>query len=186
MCNFHDMVAPGVESYDKSNFVQGRELRLTWRDVEWLRETTDLPIVVKGIQAAEDAALAAQHGAAAVVVSNHGGWALKQARSTIAALPEVVEAAAGQIEVYLDGGIRRGTDVLKALALGARAVLIARPVYWALAVDGEEGVVHMLGLLRAELDEAMVYCGVTDVSHVEASLATLPRTMRELARAQRV
>src|SRR5437588_11234078 len=115
---------------------------LTWRDLEWLRETCPLPVVFKGILSSEDALLAAEHGAAAVVVSNHGGRQLDGVSATLDALPEVVEAVDGRAEVFLDGGVRRGTDVLKALALGARAVLIGRAMLWGLAADGERGVAH--------------------------------------------
>src|SRR6185503_7701232 len=113
---------------------------LTWRDLEWLRSVCPLPLVVKGVLTHEDALLAAEHGAAAVVVSNHGGRQLDGVPATMDVLPEVVEAVGERVEVLVDGGVRRGTDVLKALALGARAVLSGRPILWGLAVDGEEGV----------------------------------------------
>ena len=106
----------------------------------WLKSITALPMVVKGILTAEDAQLAVEHGAAGIIVSNHGGRQLDGVLATIEALPEVVEAVGGRCEVYLDGGVRRGTDVLKALALGARGVFVGRPVLWGLAVDGAAGV----------------------------------------------
>ncbi len=131
----------------------------TWADVEWLRTLTNLPIVLKGILTAEDAALAANHGVQAVVVSNHGGRQLDGAISSIDALPEVVAAVDGKLEVYLDSGIRRGTDVLKSLALGARAVLVGRPVLWGLAVHGSQGVIEILQMLQNELAWAMALSG---------------------------
>ena len=132
-------------------FAQAFDTSLSWHDLEWLAGY-GLPIVVKGLLTAEDARLACEHGAAAVVVSNHGGRQLDGVPASIEALAEVVEAVDGRAEVFLDGGIRRGTDVLKALALGARAVLIGRAMLWGLAVDGEAGVRHVLELLRAEIE----------------------------------
>ena len=143
---------------------------LSWRDVEWLRGITDLPIVLKGILTAEDAELAVQHGAAAIWVSNHGGRQLDTAVASIEALPEVVQAAGGRAEVYLDGGIRRGTDVLKALALGARAVFLGRPVLYGLACGGEAGVSRMLDLLTEELRLAMALSGQSDVAGLSPAL----------------
>lgn len=143
---------------------------LSWRDVEWLRGITDLPIVLKGILTAEDAELAMQHGAAAIWVSNHGGRQLDTAVASIEALPEVVQAVDGRAEVYLDGGIRRGTDVLKALALGARAVFLGRPVLYGLACGGEAGVSRMLDLLTEELRLAMALSGQSDVAGLSPAL----------------
>ena len=143
---------------------------LSWRDVEWLRGITDLPIVLKGILTAEDAELAMQHGAAAIWVSNHGGRQLDTAVESIEALPEVVQAVDGRAEVYLDGGIRRGTDVLKALALGARAVFLGRPVLYGLACGGEAGVSRMLDLLTEELRLAMALSGQSDVAGLSPAL----------------
>jgi len=118
-----------------------------------------LPVVVKGIQTAEDAELACEHGAAAVVVSNHGGRQLDGVAASVDVLPEVVDAVAGRGEVYVDGGVRRGTDVLVALALGARAVLVGRPVLWGLAVGGEQGVRRVLSLLQAEVELGLTLLG---------------------------
>lgn len=132
---------------------------VTWRDVEHLCATAALPVVVKGLLTAEDALLACDQGAAAVVVSNHGGRQLDGVAPTADVLEEVVDAVAGRIDVLVDGGIRRGTDVVRALALGARAVLVGRPALWALAARGEEGVVDVLELLRAELEIALALCG---------------------------
>ena len=132
-----------------------------WRELERLASESPLPVLVKGLVTAEDARLACEHGAAAIVVSNHGGRQLDGASATIDALPEVVEAVAGRVDVLVDGGVRRGTDVLKALALGARATLIGRPVIWGLAVDGERGALRVLELLRAEIELALALCGCT-------------------------
>jgi 4-hydroxymandelate oxidase len=151
-------------------FARLQDDNLTWRDVEWLRSITKLPVLVKGVARGDDAKHAIESGAAGVIVSNHGGRQLDTARPTIRALPEVVEAVAGRVEVLIDGGIRRGTDVLKALALGARAVQVGRPVLWALAVDGEAGVHHVLELLRTEFDLAMALCGCRNVGEITRDL----------------
>jgi isopentenyl diphosphate isomerase/L-lactate dehydrogenase-like FMN-dependent dehydrogenase len=134
---------------------------VSWRDVERLATASRLPVVVKGVLTAEDARLACEHGAAAVVVSNHGGRQLDGVPATLDALPEVAEAVAGRVEVYLDGGIRRGTDAVKALALGARAVLAGRAVVWGLAAGGEEGARHVLELLREEIRLSLSLLGCT-------------------------
>ncbi|GAC1485603.1 MAG: hypothetical protein NVS1B9_03820 [Solirubrobacteraceae bacterium] len=132
---------------------------LGWRDIEQLVASSSVPVVLKGIQTAEDARLACEHGAQAVIVSNHGGRQLDDVGATIDLLPEVVEAVGGRVEVLMDGGIRRGGDVLKALALGARAVLVGRPLIWGLAVGGEQGAVRILALLRDELELGLALLG---------------------------
>ena len=147
---------------------------ITWDDVDWLRSITALPILLKGILTAEDALLALERGVSGIVVSNHGGRQLDSAVTAIEALPEIVEAVAGCCEVYLDGGIRRGTDILKALALGARAVLIGRPVLWGLAVNGAQGVQHVLEILRDELERAMKLSGCPSLADIKRSLLKLP------------
>jgi isopentenyl diphosphate isomerase/L-lactate dehydrogenase-like FMN-dependent dehydrogenase len=139
---------------------------VSWRDLEWIASEADLPVVLKGVVTAEDAELAVEHGAAAVVVSNHGGRQLDGVPATLDALPEVAEAIAGRVEVYLDGGIRRGTDVAKALALGARAVLAGRGPVFGLATAGEDGVSHVLELLRDELALALCLLGCTSPDEV--------------------
>ena len=131
----------------------------SWRDLEALVAETELPILVKGILTAEDATLAAEHGAAGVVVSNHGGRQLDGVPASLDALPEVVDAVAGRCEVLLDGGIRRGTDVAMALALGARAVLAGRAPLWGLAADGERGARRVLELLHEEVELALALLG---------------------------
>lgn len=132
---------------------------LSWSDFESLASTSAVPVLVKGVLTAEDATLAVEHGAAGVVVSNHGGRQLDCALATADALPEVVEAVAGRVAVLVDGGIRRGGDAAIALALGADAVLVGRPALWGLAVGGEAGVARVLELLRAELELALALCG---------------------------
>lgn len=144
-----------------------RDPASTWEDLDWLAANTRLPLVVKGIMVGEDGKYAADHGAKGVIVSNHGTRYLDTTLATIEVLPEVVEAVAGKAEVYMDGGIRRGSDVFKALALGARAVLIGRPVFWGLAVDGENGVRAVLEMLRDELDATMGMCGRSTVASVD-------------------
>ena len=135
------------------------ESALEWDYVTELRERWGVPVAVKGLVTAEDARLACEHGAAAVVVSNHGGRQLDGAIASLEALPEVVEAVDGRAEVYLDGGVRRGTDVVTALALGARAVLVGRPVMYGLAFGGAKGVEQVLGILRDETENALALLG---------------------------
>lgn len=137
---------------------------LGWPDVAWLRDMTDLPLVLKGILDPADARRAVEHGASAIVVSNHGGRQLDGAIASAAALPGVCEAVKGSCEVLLDSGIRGGTDVLKALALGARGVLLGRPALWGLASGGPEGAARVLALLAEELTEAMLLAGCPDVA----------------------
>ncbi len=143
---------------------------LTWADLEWLQSLSPLPLIVKGILRGDDALKAVEHGAKAVIVSNHGGRQLDGAIASIDALSEVVDAIADKAEVLVDGGIRRGTDVLKALALGAKAVLLGRPVLWGLAVGKQAGVQHTLELLRDELDLAMALSGCASIQDIDSSL----------------
>jgi 4-hydroxymandelate oxidase len=146
---------------------------LTWADLAWLRSTTRMPILLKGIMTSEDAAMAVEHGVDGIVVSNHGGRQIDGTLASVEMLPEVVAQVGGRAEVLVDGGIRRGTDVLKALALGAKAVLIARPYLWGLALGGEAGVRQVLEMLRAEIDGAMAQLGVPAVARVDRSLVTV-------------
>jgi 4-hydroxymandelate oxidase len=139
---------------------------LTWRDVEWIRDLTDLPLVLKGILAPSDARRAAAAGAQGVLVSNHGGRQVDGSITTMAALPGVLDAVGDDCEVYLDSGVRRGTDVLKAVAVGARMAFTGRPVMWGLAAGGEAGVGEVLRLLVDELDLAMAACGCPDLAAV--------------------
>lgn len=141
----------------------------TWQTLDWLRAQTALPLVLKGILSEQDAGRAVATGAAALIVSNHGGRTLDGLPATLDALPRVVQAVQGRVPVLMDGGIRRGTDVFKALALGARAVLIGRPCVHALAVAGGLGVAHALHLLRAELEVAMVLTGCRTLAQIDGS-----------------
>jgi 4-hydroxymandelate oxidase len=143
---------------------------LTPKDIAWIREVTGLPVVVKGIVRGDDAVRAVEQGASGLVVSNHGGRQLDTSIATLRALEEVVSAVAGRAEVYIDGGVRRGTDILKALALGARATMLGRPVLWGLAVGGEQGVHDVLQLLHAEFDLAMALAGCRTVSEITRDL----------------
>jgi 4-hydroxymandelate oxidase len=145
---------------------------LSWRDLEWLRGVTRLPLLVKGVVRPDDARRALAAGAAGVVVSNHGGRQLDTAPATIEVLPRIADAVGDRGEVLVDGGVRRGTDVVKAVALGARAVLLGRPVLWGLAVDGQHGVEGVLGTVREELDRAMALCGCPDVAAIGRDLVT--------------
>jgi isopentenyl diphosphate isomerase/L-lactate dehydrogenase-like FMN-dependent dehydrogenase len=148
---------------------------VTWSDVERFASTSGLPVVLKGIVTAEDARLACEHGASAIVVSNHGGRQLDGVSATIDALPEVADAVDGRIEVLVDGGIRRGSDVVKALALGARAVMVGRAPLWGLAVNGQQGAANVLDILRSELHLALQLCGCR--SPAEVSRAHVARRL---------
>ena len=137
-----------------------------WSYVDRLRKLTKLKLLLKGIDTGEDARIAADHGVDGVIVSNHGGRATETGRGTMDILPEVVDAVRGQIPVFVDGGFRRGSEVLKALAIGARAVGIGRPGIWGLAAYGQEGVERVLEILRAELNLTMRQCGIASVAQV--------------------
>ena len=143
---------------------------ISWDDLAWLASTTSLPVMVKGVVRGDDAARSLDHGAAAVVVSNHGGRQLDTAPATIDALSDVAAAVGSRTEILLDGGVRRGTDVVKALARGAQAVLLGRPVLWGLAVNGAAGVSAVFAIIRDELDTAMALCGAGTIADVTADL----------------
>jgi 4-hydroxymandelate oxidase len=143
---------------------------LTWDDIAWLTSISNLPVLVKGIVRADDARRAVDAGAAGVIVSNHGGRQFDTAPAAIDALRPVADAVAGQIDVILDGGIRRGADVIKAVAMGARAVQIGRPIVWGLVVNGENGVRDVLSLLRDELDLAMALAGCRSIDEISLDL----------------
>lgn len=162
------VTSSGLAAYARDNFKSD----LSFGDLDWLCGSTHLPIVVKGVCRGDDARRAAEHGAKAVVVSNHGGRQLDTAPATCEVLPHVVDAAGDLSEIYVDGGIRRGSDVLKAIAFGARAVLVGRPILWGLCVGGEQGGLGVLEILRRELDEAMLLCGCTTLGDINRSLLT--------------
>ena len=149
---------------------------MTWEHVRRLRKFTKVKLLVKGIETAEDAKLCIDAGMDGVIVSNHGGRAEESGRGTIDCLPEVVGAAAGRVPVMIDGGFRRGTDVFKALALGARAVCIGRPYIWGLAAFGQAGVERVLDIVRAELELVMKQCGARSIAEItRASVGYQPR-----------
>jgi 4-hydroxymandelate oxidase len=156
----------GLAAYVHDNFKSD----LSFADLDWLCSCTRLPVVVKGVCRGDDGRRAAEHGAKAIVVSNHGGRQLDTAPATCEVLPHIGEAAGDLCEIYVDGGVRRGSDVLKAIALGARAVLVGRPILWGLTVAGEEGAARVLEILRRELDEAMLLCGCTTPREIDRAL----------------
>ncbi|MFE2883961.1 alpha-hydroxy acid oxidase [Streptomyces sp. NPDC059272] len=147
---------------------------LNWEHIDWLRGITSLPILLKGVLHPEDARLAVRHGVDGLLLSNHGGRQLDTVPATLELLPEFVSAVEGRIPVVMDGGVRRGTDAVKALALGASAVGIGRPVMWALAEGGEKGVRRLLELLRDELDDALALCGATGLADLTPDLVRVP------------
>jgi 4-hydroxymandelate oxidase len=149
---------------------QALTVTLTWPYLDWLRSITDLPIILKGILSSADAKEAVACGVQGIVVSNHGGRQLDCAPGSADVLPEVAQAVQGKIEILLDGGVRRGTDIVKALALGAKAVLIGRPYVWALSADGQRGVERVLAMLRDELDLALALVGCSSCTKVDSSL----------------
>jgi 4-hydroxymandelate oxidase len=149
------VAASGLAAY----FTEKLDPALTWKDVAWLRSITRLPVLVKGLVRPDDARRAIDHGASGVVVSNHGGRQLDGSPATATVLGPIADAVQGRIEVFVDGGVRRGADVLRAMALGARAVLVGRPILWGLATAGESGARGVLENLRAELDHAMALAG---------------------------
>jgi isopentenyl diphosphate isomerase/L-lactate dehydrogenase-like FMN-dependent dehydrogenase len=166
----------GKEKAWDQNSEQMFEQDVTWDDITTIKReigNRNIPLVVKGIMTAEDAELAIRAGADAIVVSNHGGRQLDGALASIDALEGVVQAVAGRIPVWLDSGVRRGTDILKALALGASAVGIGKPFFYALALGGEDGVSYLLELLRTELEAAMAICGIRRISDITRDLVVV-------------
>lgn len=161
-----DTDGSGLAAY----FVSLIECSLTWKDLAWLKSITDLPLIIKGVVRPDDALRAIDHGADGIVVSNHGGRQLDSSPATIEVLPAIAEALDGRLPILLDGGVRRGTDVLKAIALGADAVLIGRPILWGLAADGSDGVTEVLEMLRAEIDLALALCGTPTLADIDRSL----------------
>ncbi|NWR85421.1 HAOX2 oxidase, partial [Furnarius figulus] len=148
---------------------------VTWNDIYWLQSLTHLPIIIKGILTKEDAELAVRHGVQGIIVSNHGGRQLDEGPATIDALVEVVEAVRGRVEVYIDGGIRKGSDVLKALALGAKCVFIGRPALWGLAYKGNEGLQDVLRILQDEFRLSMALAGCASVSEIGRHLVQISK-----------
>jgi len=142
---------------------------LSWSDVDWIVNLTNLPVILKGIVTAEDAVLAADHGVKGVLVSNHGGRQLDGVPATLEALPEIVKAVGDRIEVFLDGGVRSGTDVFKAIALGAKMVFVGRPICWGLFRNGQEGAKAVIEILRNELDIVMAFAGCSSLNEITKS-----------------
>ncbi|HMC30647.1 MAG TPA: alpha-hydroxy acid oxidase, partial [Candidatus Angelobacter sp.] len=142
----------------------------TWRDLEWLRSVAGVPVLLKGVMSPEDGRRSVEHGADGIIVSNHGGRNLDALPATIDALPRMVEAVGGRIPVLLDSGIRRGTDVLMALALGAKAVFIGRPYVYGLAAGGAQGVERVITILRGELERAMALTGRRSIAEIDRSV----------------
>lgn len=161
---------PGVATLLEG--VRGFDPSLTWNDVDWLRSLTSMPIWVKGVLRADDALAALDHGVQGIVVSNHGARQLDGTIAPLDALPEIAGAVGDHAEVWVDGGVRRGTDVIKALALGAQAVLLGRPQLHGLAVDGQAGLEHLLSLLANELTNGMAQCGAPTIDSIERDLVT--------------
>jgi 4-hydroxymandelate oxidase len=170
-----DQMAAGGDGSALKRYIESIwDAGLTWESVEWLRSISPLPVVLKGILSPEDARIARDHGVQGLVVSNHGGRQLDGTISTAEALGAITDTVGSHLEVYVDGGLRRGTDILKALAMGARAVLIGRPYLWGLAVGGEAGVSQVLKLLREELDLSLALAGQTSVTDLPRTLVREP------------
>ncbi|HSF29397.1 MAG TPA: alpha-hydroxy acid oxidase [Candidatus Tectomicrobia bacterium] len=163
---FHETQAASILTYIDTQF----DPSLTWDDLKWLISITPLPVWVKGIWRGDDARRAIDCGVAGIIVSNHGGRQLDTAVTGIDALPEVVAAVGRQIEVLADGDIRRGTDIVKALSLAARTVLVGRPALWGLAVAGQEGVEQVIAILQRELDITIALCGCASVADIGPDL----------------
>lgn len=175
--------AVNLEKYDKDAVTKGQtgaglgqsfawmiDAALQWKDLDWLGSITKLPIIIKGVCRADDARIALSHGVKGILVSNHGGRQMDSAPATIEVLPSIVDAVGDQVTVLMDGGIRRGVDVLKALAQGAKAVLVGRPVLWGLAAGGQQGVEKALSMLKEELDLAMALTGCRNVKELNRDL----------------
>jgi isopentenyl diphosphate isomerase/L-lactate dehydrogenase-like FMN-dependent dehydrogenase len=171
--------APGT-NYSRKPMFAGIDMKgvdffqpaMTWDFVKRLKDSTKMKLVLKGIETREDAQACCEHGVDGIIVSNHGGRAEESGRGTIECLPEVVAGAAGRIPVLVDGGIRRGTDIVKALALGARAVGVGRPYIWGLSAFGQAGVERVLEILRTELELVMRQCGARSISQIQRSMVT--------------
>jgi 4-hydroxymandelate oxidase len=170
MHGYEQVARPTMDSGLAEYFANLIDPSLTWEAIGWLRSLTKLPVLVKGIVRADDAQRAVAAGASGIVVSNHGGRQLDASPATIEVLARISDAVAGRAEILLDGGVRRGADVVKAVALGAKAVLVGRPVLWGLAAAGRAGVAAALGVLRRELDLAMALCGCPDVASITRDL----------------
>ncbi len=166
-----DQLSEDLSNHELQSFaIEQMGAALTWETVDWLKSITRMPLLLKGILRPDDAFRAVEHEVAGIVVSNHGGRQLDGSPATVEVLEEIVEVVDNQLEVFIDGGIRRGSDVVKALALGAKAVMVGRPYVWALAAAGESGVSHAIEMLRDELDRALAISGCSLISEVDRSL----------------
>lgn len=161
-----EIAGSGLGAYVTSLF----DPALSWKDLDWLCSITKVPVLIKGVVHPDDARQAHDYGIAGVIVSNHGGRQLDTAPASIDALPAVVEAVDNRVEVFIDGGIRRGTDIVKALAFGVKAVAVGRPILWGLSYSGEDGVSQVLDILRSEIDLAMGLCGCRSVEEISRDL----------------
>lgn len=164
VANFDHKSAKGLQSLEYI------DATINWSDISWLKKVTKLPILVKGIMSIEDSLLALEYGCSGIVVSNHGGRQLDGVPATIEVLPGITKAVNGRCPVFVDGGIRTGTDIFKCLALGAKMVFVGRPVLWGLACEGEQGVGNVLGILRDELELTMKLSGCSSLAEISSSM----------------
>src|SRR3954469_12387839 len=170
-----NVVVPGKGPLDMVNVSESLSRgAVSWKDLRWIRESWSGPIVIKGLLIADDARRAVDEGASAVVVSNHGGRQLDSVSSTIRALPEIVAAVGNQIEVLMDGGVRRGSDIVKAICLGARAVLVGRAYAYGLAAGGQAGVARAIEILRADVERTLRLLGCPSIAALDASYVEVP------------
>ncbi|MDA1348856.1 MAG: alpha-hydroxy acid oxidase [Chloroflexi bacterium] len=158
---------------EKAKWDDRHSRRPTWEKLQWFKSLSSMPLIAKGILTPRDAEKCADRGVDAIVVSNHGARVIDTTLASIEALPAIAEAVGDRVEIYLDSGVRRGTDVLKALALGARAVLVGRPIMWGLAIDGAAGVQTMFEILKGELESVMNFTGVSSIHDIDPSMVTL-------------
>jgi isopentenyl diphosphate isomerase/L-lactate dehydrogenase-like FMN-dependent dehydrogenase len=174
-----NVVVPGQGPLDMVNVSESLSRgAVSWSDLRWIRECWPGPIVIKGVLIADDARRAVDEGASAVVVSNHGGRQLDSVSPTIRALPEIVSAVGGQTEVLMDGGVRRGSDIVKALCLGARAVLVGRAYAYGLAAAGHPGVARAIEILRSDVERTLRLLGCQSISDLDASYIAYPKEWR--------
>jgi L-lactate dehydrogenase (cytochrome) len=181
LANFVGVPGAGTTPQALGDFATAQlDPTVTWRDLDWFRSIWDGPLVLKGIIAADDARLAVEHGAHAIVVSNHGGRQLDGTAGAIEALPEVVDAVAGRADVILDGGIRRGRDIIKAVALGATACMAGRPILYGIAAHGQQGADAALGILRDEADRTLALLGLRSIAELDGAALMVPGDTGEL------
>ena len=158
---------------EKADYQEAKSQMPTWEKLKWFKSLSSLPLIVKGIMTPADAIMCVENDVAGIIVSNHGGRVIDTCLASIEALPSISESVGDQIEIYFDSGIRRGTDVFKALALGARSVLVGRPVMWGLAINGAEGIKTMFGILKREVETVMIQAGVSSVEEIDNSMVNI-------------